>query len=86
MQRERTDNKFSNPSASDQIQKKLVLIEKWASVIQSNCGTEQNSDKQLACVKVIAENANHFLCDRDNILGKDLHTVKPVLSSHPWEA
>ena len=53
-----------------QTQKKLDLIEKWASMIQRSCGTEQNSDKQLACVKAVAQNAELLLCDSKNILGK----------------
>ena len=38
-------------------------------MIQRHCGTEQNSDKQLACVKAIAQNAEFLLCK--DILGKN---------------
>ena len=62
-------NKTTTPATDDQIQKKLDLIEQWACMIQRHCGTEQNSDKQLACVKAIAQNAKFLLCK--DVLGKN---------------
>ena len=62
-------NKPTISATDDQTQKKLDLVEKWACMIQRNCGTEQNSDKQLACVKAIAQNAAFLLCDCRGVLG-----------------
>ena len=64
--------KGSIPNRADHIQKKLTLIEEWASLIQSHCGTEQNVDKQTACITVIANNANFLLCDSNKILGNHI--------------
>ena len=60
------------PNRDDQIQKKLALLEEWACLIQSHCGTEQNVDKQTACITAIAKNANFLLCDSNKILGNHI--------------